>query len=144
MDGLQLTTDEMDILLTIYAIMEFDRENPDNIPSGGIGEIIISNNVKDEEGFNICTKRLSACGLLDDGYMLTQAGIDYVGQVKEDIENRQKDSGAECKNDYSRIDLAELKKRLKTTIDRIDKGKVLKGIYDGVILLAAISTIAGA
>ncbi len=141
MDGLQLTTDEMDILLTIYAIMEFDRENPDNIPSGGIGEIIISNNVKDEKIFNICTDSLSAYGLLDDEYMLTQAGIDYVRQVKEDIENRQKDSRAECKNDYSRIDLAKLKERLQATMDRIDKGKVLKGIYDGVMFLAAGSTI---
>lgn len=120
MNEIQLTTEEIDLLLTIGLIMEFDQKSPNNIPNGGVNEIIVSNNIMEYEKFEEVEDSLYEYGLLDDEDFLTEKGKAYLEQLEKDLKGLQKDKGAKCGNDYTKIVFEEVKNFIEKTNDKID------------------------
>ena len=140
MATLQLATEELELLLTINAIMEFDKENPGNIPEGGIGEIVVSNALMSAEEFDKVAKDLNQFGLLDDEWMLTEAAVNYIKQFESDIENLKKSKEAVCKNDYRKVDFVKLKEKFSFVKEKV-KGINFETVYMWVSLAAALVQI---
>lgn len=124
MEKIQLTTNEVDLLITIMAIMEFEDENPGNIPYGGVGEIIVSSNIMESDTFQEMSESLYDYGLLNDEDFLTEAGQSYLNQLEEDLKRLKEDKDAECINDYSKIDFVKVKDYIKEKLEKVDWNKV--------------------
>lgn len=120
MEKVQLTTEEIDLLLTIGVIMEFDGENPNNIPNSGVNEIIVSNNIMEYEKFEEVEESLYEYGLLDDKDFLTEKGKAYLDQLEKDLKCLTRDKDAKCVNDYAKIVFKEVKDFIKRTNGKID------------------------
>ena len=137
MEKIQLTTDEIDLLLTIGAIMEFDEENPSNIPKSGVNEIIVSNNIMEYEEFEEVEDSLYEYGLLDDKDFLTEKGKAYLDQLEKDLKGLQKDKDAKCGNDYTKTVFEKVKDFIRKTNDKID-WEMVSGVCSIVSLIVTI------
>ncbi len=113
MKKIQLTTAEIEILITISMIMEFESENSGNIPNGGIDEIIVSNNIMESDLYERVVNSLCHYGLIDEEDFLTESGQNYIKQLKKDADNIKKDKNAVCVNDYSKVIFKQVKEWLK-------------------------------
>ena len=133
----ELTVEELEVLYLIKAIADFDKENPGNIPAGGVGEVIVSNGVKEPEEFDKITDVLFKNGLTDADNWITKEGCEYLKSFESDLQQEK------CK--MSKEKLAELLKRLKKVVskDNVFKGvtnicTILEGIVAGVTLAQAL------
>lgn len=61
--GSQLTPEELEILILIKTIEDFEEENPGNLPPDGIREVIVSSDIKTPEEFDKITDVLYENGL---------------------------------------------------------------------------------
>ena len=91
MKEIQLTTAEMEILILISSIKEFESENPENELKCGVGEVIVSNELMEPDLYERVSDSLYQLGLIDDEDSLTDAGQSYIEQVKKDAENMEND-----------------------------------------------------
>lgn len=77
-----LTERELELLLLIKSICEFDAENPGNIPEGGIGEIAVSNGIYEPDEYKECIQKLDQLGFVDEDDKVTTAGNNYIEEIK--------------------------------------------------------------
>lgn len=77
-----LTERELELLLLIKSICEFDAENPGNIPEGGIGEIAVSNGIYEPDEYRECIQKLDQLGFVDEDDKVTTAGNNYIEEIK--------------------------------------------------------------
>ena len=77
-----LTARELELLLLIKSIWEFDAENPGNIPEGGIGEIAVSNGIYEPDEYKECIQKLDQLGFVDEDDKVTTAGNEYIEEFK--------------------------------------------------------------
>lgn len=142
MEKIQLTTDEIELLITISAIIEYSEENFEGELAPSIGEVIVSSNIMDEDEYKELANRLSEYGLLDDKDYLTDAGQNYINQLKEDGNSEEKGNNTELKNDYSMIDFVKIKEWLKEAVSKIDIEKAIDAIYKVSAIIDTIAKIA--
>lgn len=141
MSKLQLTTEEFELLLIINEIMEFNKQKSENIPEGGIGEIIVSSNIMDNDSFMKIANNLYDKGLLNDDWFMTESGEMYIKQFNEDIENKKKDKTAVCKNDYSKIDFNLIYINVNGASKKDDWGKVFDRVCKVIEIVLTIIAI---
>lgn len=67
---------EMELLLWLDAIEEFVCKNPDSLPPGGVGEILISNGIYDVDDYNEILEIL-----LDKGYIKEDGSVTAKGRL---------------------------------------------------------------
>lgn len=127
----QLTTAEMEILILISSIREFESENPENELKCSVEEVIVSNELMEPDRYERVTDSLCHLGLIDDEDFLTDAGQSYIEQVKKDAENMKSDRNAVCVNNYSNVNfekVAEWFKSIHWNEVITDTGKLLTGV----------------
>lgn len=137
-----LTTEELNLLLMIFAITEFDKEQPGNIPEGGVGEVLVSSSIIEPEDFDELSDNLLEYGFINEDCLITALGIKYLDNFAEDLKQIEKNPKAECINDYVKVDFKNLYKNIKETVSKVNWGKVYDRAYKGVSFLAALATIA--
>lgn len=131
MNEIQLTTAEMEILILISTIREFESENPENELKCGVDEVIVSNELMEPGTYKRVSDSLYHLGLIDDEDFLTDAGQSYIEQVKKDAENMKSDRNAVCVNNYSNVNfekVAEWFKGIHWNEVLADTGKLLAGV----------------
>lgn len=90
-----LTERELELLLLIKSICEFDAENPGNIPEGGIGEIAVSNGIYEPDEYKECLQELKQLKLVDGDEKITEAGNDCLIEYYTEAEKICKEKGIE-------------------------------------------------
>ena len=136
-----LTTEELHLLLTINAITEFNKEQPGNIPAGGIGEVIVSNAIMESEDFDKLSDKLLELELIDKDCFISALGCEYLSNFAEDLERKEKDKDATCKINFSNIDFQCLAEKLSETAKKINWSKAIDFVYKGISIIAALTTI---
>ena len=114
-----LTTEQAELLLMIYDIEEFDEEQPENIPIGGIGEILDENQIMSGKEFKRLAERLEYYGYLHNGDELTADGKQYVELFKEYLKQKEKNPTLENKS-FSLINIDNLGIKLEANIGNCD------------------------
>ena len=92
---IKLTERELELLLLIKSICEFDAENPGNIPEGGIGEIAVSNGIYEPDEYKECLQELRRLKLVDGDEKITEAGNDCLIEYYTEAEKICKEKGIE-------------------------------------------------
>lgn len=131
MNEIQLTTAEMEILILISTIREFESENPENELKCGVDEVIVSNELMEPGTYKRVSDSLYHLGLIDDEDFLTEAGQSYIEQVKKDAENMKSDRNAVCVNNYSNVNfekVTEWFKGIHWNEVLANTGKLLAGV----------------
>lgn len=82
----ELTTEQVEVLVWTGIIEVFDKEQPGNIPAGGIKEILDCNNIMNHTTYEECAKALDYYGYLQNGDELTTDGKQYIALLAEEIE----------------------------------------------------------
>lgn len=136
-----LTTEELHLLLTINAITEFNKEQPGNIPAGGIGEVIVSNAIMESEDFDKLSDKLLELELIDKDCFISALGCEYLSNFAEDLERKEKDKDATCKTNFSNIDFKSLAEKLSETAKKINWSKAFDIVYKGVSIIATLTKI---
>lgn len=77
-----LTARELELLLLIKSIWEFEAENPGNIPRGGIKEIVVSSLIYESDEYEECLQKLEQLGFVDKKDKVTTAGNNYIEEIK--------------------------------------------------------------
>ena len=80
-----LTPEEMSLLITLRAISDFNKDNPDNIPEGGICEVIVSNGLMDSDELDELSDSLIEKGLINVEYLLTTQGEKFIAELDKGI-----------------------------------------------------------
>ena len=65
-----LTTEQLELLIIIDEIETFDRVHPDNMPAGGIKEILNNNGIMSPEDFSRIANVLGYYGYIHNGCLL--------------------------------------------------------------------------
>lgn len=131
MNEIQLTTAEMEILILISTIREFESENPENELKCGVDEVIVSNELMEPDEYQRVADSLYHLGMIDDKDFLTEAGQSYIEQVKKDAENMKSDRNAVCVNNYSNVNfekVTEWFKGIHWNEVLANTGKLLAGV----------------
>ena len=74
----QQTLTEDELMITLKAIADFNRDNPENIPEGGIGEVIVSNGIMEPDELDRLYDSLSEKGMVYGDYLLTAKGEQFI------------------------------------------------------------------
>ena len=77
-----LTTEQLELLIIIDEIETFDRVHPDNMPAGGIKEILNNNGIMSPEDFSRIANVLGYYGYIHNGDELTVDGKQYIELFK--------------------------------------------------------------
>lgn len=133
---------EIELLITISAIIEYSEENFEGELTPSIGEVIVSSNIMDENEYQRVSNNLHEYGLLNSEDYLTDAGQNYINQLKEDGNSEEKGKNTELKNDYSMIDFVKIKEWLKEAVSKIDIEKAIDAIYKVSAIIDTIAKIA--
>lgn len=91
----QLTTEQVELLILIKEIEDFNKEQSGNIPEGGVGEIIVSNGVMTADEFDNITDILENYGYLQNDYELTTDGRQYIKIFQEYLQKKAKTTNVE-------------------------------------------------
>ena len=134
-----LTTEELHLLLTINAITEFNKEQPGNIPAGGIGEVIVSNAIMESEDFDELSDKLLKLELIDKDCFISALGCEYLSNFAEDLKRKEKDKNATCKINFSNIDFKSLAEKLSETAKKINWSKAFDFAYKGISILKILT-----
>lgn len=84
----ELTTEQISLLLMIKMVEDFEKENPNNIPDGGVKEVLDSNDLVKPEDFDRIAKVLEYYGYLRNGDELTIDGRQYIELFTEYLEEK--------------------------------------------------------
>lgn len=136
-----LTTEQLHLLLTINAITEFNKEQPGNIPAGGVGEVIVSNAVMDSEDFDKISDKLLELNLIDEDCFISALGCEYLNNFAEDLERKEKDKNAVYKLNLSKVNLKKLAEKVSETAKKINWSQAMDFAYKGVSILATLTKI---
>lgn len=119
-----LTTEQVELLILIDSIEEFESKNPGNIPPGGIKEILDSSNVMEPEKFSQLANVLEHYGYLHNGDKLTIDGKQYIELYKEYLSQKAETPSVQH-NSYSLINIGKLDSNLEISFGKISiLGKV--------------------
>lgn len=91
----QLTTEQIELLILIKEIEDFNREQPGNIPDGGVGEIIVSSGVMTADELKDTTDILENYGYLQNDYELTIDGRQYIKIFQEYLQKKAENPNVE-------------------------------------------------
>lgn len=86
-----LTTEQLELLVIIDEIQEYDKEHPNSIPAGGIKEVLDSSSIMDSDNFNRIAHVLEYYGYIHNGDELTVDGKQYIDLFKEYLEQKSQD-----------------------------------------------------
>lgn len=127
-----LTERELELLLLIKSICEFDAENPGNIPEGGIGEIAVSNGIYEPDEYKECLQKLRQLKLVNDDEKITEAGNDCLIEYYTEAEKICKEKGIEKP-------FAEQLQQLRALSEQPHKEKItLEQVVSNVCKMVAI------
>lgn len=104
----KLTTEQMEILMLLNEITEY-VEKEDYQLTVPLDEIIVSNNMKDDEEFYEITDLLENYGYIDEDYVPTREGKQYIKLFMEYAEEQKEQTKPVINNNYSLISIKELK-----------------------------------
>lgn len=124
-----LTTEQVELLILINDIEDFDREHPGNIPTGGIKEILDSSNVMEPEKFSQLANVLEHYGYLHNGDELTIDGKQYIELFKEYLKQKAEKPNVEHIS-YSLINIENLEHNLELCLGKISILESLGEISD--------------
>lgn len=86
-----LTTEQLELLVIIDEIQEYDKEHPNSIPAGGIKEVLDSSSIMDSDNFNRIANVLEYYGYIHNGDELTVDGKQYIDLFKEYLVQKAQD-----------------------------------------------------
>lgn len=136
----QLTTEQAELLVLIKEIEDFDKQNPRNIPPGGVKEILDGSNIMSPEKFDQLAKTLEYYGYLHMGDELTIDGIQYVELFQEYLQKKTENPSVEYVP-FSLINIEHMEIHL---FDSIAKISILDNVGKWPKLLqAAVKAIKG-
>ena len=114
----ELTTEQVELLLIIENIEEFDKTNPGNIPNGGVKEILDTSNVMDPDKFNELAQVLEYYGYLHRGDELTIDGKQYLALFKEYLKEKTNNPLIVHKS-FTLINIENLKADIEASLGKI-------------------------
>lgn len=130
---MKLTERELELLLLIKSIWEFDAENPGNIPEGGIGEIAVSNGIYEPDEYKECLQELRRLKLVDGDEKITEAGTNYLITLYAEVEKFCKE-----KNNIDKHILEQLRQAMEM-IEKHKNAKItLSQMLDYVMKITTI------
>lgn len=125
----QLTTEQVELLIMINEIEEFDSLHPGNIPDGGIKEILESSNIMSSEKFSQLANVLTYYGYLHNGNELTIDGKQYIELFKEYLRQKSEDLNI-IHSTYSLLNIEKLEINLELNLCKIGILENLGEIFD--------------
>ena len=129
---IKLTERELDLLVLIKSIWDFEEKNPGNIPDGGIGEIAVSNGIYEPDEYKECLQELKQLKLVDGDEKITEAGNDCLIEYYTEAEKMCKEKGIE--NSF-----AEQLQQLRALSEQPHKEKItFEQVVDNVCKMVAI------
>ena len=126
-----LTTEQIELLILIECIEEFDKENPGNIPNGGIREILVENSIMELEDFDRITEVLEYYGYLKNGDELSIDGRQYINLFKEYLKEKSNEPMI-VHSSYSLINIGNLELNLEACVAKIGYFENLKDIVNSI------------
>lgn len=129
---IKLTERELDLLVLIKSIWDFEEKNPGNIPDGGIGEIAVSGLEYEPDEYKECLQELRQLKLVDGDEKITEAGNDCLIEYYTEAEKMCKEKGIE--NSF-----AEQLQQLRALSEQPHKEKItFEQVVDNVCKMVAI------
>lgn len=113
-----LTTEQIEFLIIIDDIEEYDRKHPGNIPAGGIKEILESSSIMTSEEFKRLANVLEYYGYLHNGDELTIDGKQYIELFKEYLKQKAENPNIEHIS-YSLLNIEKLEIGLEACLSKI-------------------------
>lgn len=113
-----LTTEQIELLIIIDDIEEYDRKHPGNIPAGGIKEILESSSIMTSEEFKRLANVLEYYGYLHNGDELTIDGKQYIELFKEYLKQKSENPNIEHIS-YSLLNFEKLEINLEACLSKI-------------------------
>lgn len=113
-----LTTEQLELLIIIDEIETFDRVHPDNIPAGGIKEILNNNGIMSPEDFSRIANVLGYYGYIHNGDELTVDGKQYIELFKEYLKQKSENPNIEHIS-YSLLNFEKLEINLEACLSKI-------------------------
>ena len=126
-----LTTEQLELLIMIDEIEEFDKKHPGNIPAGGIKEVLDSSNVMGDEDFSRIASVLEDYGYLHNGDELTVAGKNYIEFFQEYLEQKAKD----VKTEHRTFALVNIEQLNFSLLESLGKISILENVGEVTKLL---------
>lgn len=126
-----LTTEQIELLILIECIEDFDKENPGNVPLGGIKEILDTNSLMEPEDFDRIAKVLEYYGYLENGDELTIDGRQYISLFKEYLEEKSNEPMI-VHNSFSLINVGNLELNLEACVAKIGCFENLRDIVNSI------------
>lgn len=133
-----LTARELELLLLIKSIWEFEAENPGNIPRGGINEIVVSSLIYEPDEYEECLQKLEQLGFVKDD-KVTTAGNDYIEEFKSSIDETLTEKNGDTLPKEKKNYLRELCQFLNTDLK---KYPIIGNACTIITIAAGIATIA--
>lgn len=134
-----LTARELELLLLIKSIWEFEAENPGNIPRGGIKEIVVSSLIYESDEYEECLQKLEQLGFVDKKDKVTTAGNDYIEEFKSSIDETLTEKNGDTLPKEKKNYLRELCQLLNTDLK---KYPIIDNACTIIAIAAGIATIA--
>lgn len=119
-----LTTEQLELLIIIDEIETFDKVHPDNMPAGGIKEILNNNGIMSPEDFSRIANVLGYYGYIHNGDELTVDGKQYIELFKEYLKQKSED----IKIEHVSFSLLNIEKLNLTLFDSLGKISFLENI----------------
>lgn len=134
----ELTTEQISLLLMIKAIEDFGKENPGNIPPGGVKEVLTCDGVIKPEDYDRVTETLEYYGYLSDEEELTADGRQYIELFAEYMQEKVQNPQA-VHNSYSLINVEKLSFNIEACLMRcgiaeklVDVAQVVQAAKKGI------------
>lgn len=126
-----LTTEQIELLILIECIEDFDKENPGNIPNDGIKAILDTNSIMEPDDFDRITEVLEYYGYLENGDELTIDGRQYINLFKEYLKEKSNEPMF-VHNSYSLINIGNLELNLEACVAKIGYFENFKDIVNSI------------
>ena len=126
-----LTTEQVELLILIECIEDFDKKNPGNVPPGGIKEILDTNSIMEPDDFDRIAKVLEYYGYLENGDELSIDGKQYINLFKEYLEEKSNEPMI-VHNSYSLINIGNLEINLDACIAKVSYFENLSDIVNSI------------
>lgn len=133
-----LTARELELLILIKSIWDYEAENPGNIPAGGIGEIAVSNLIYKPDEYEECLQKLNQFGFVDKKDKVTTAGNEYIEEFKSSLDEALAEENGDTLPKEKKNYFQELDQFLKSDLQ---KYPLINNVYIIVTIMAGIATI---
>lgn len=129
-----LTTEQLELLILINDIEEYGKKHSENIPQGGIKEVLWSSNLMDEDELVRIANVLKYYRYIDKYFELTVDGKQYIELFEEYLEQKAED----VKVEHVSFSLLNIEKLNMSLLDSVAKISVLDGVGSMSKLLSVI------